>query len=57
MERVKMKDREKEIQHRRYEIIQELKELKKELLKLRDEENQIVGEKRLVKERKNKRWE
>jgi hypothetical protein len=46
-------DREKEIKHRRYEIIIELKELKKELLKLRAEEKQLHGEKKLVKEKRN----
>lgn len=46
-----MIDREKEIKHRRYEIIVELKALKKELLKLKEEEKQLFGEKKLVKER------
>ena len=39
-----MKDRQKEIQHRRYEIQEELKLLKKELIRLREEERQIQGE-------------
>lgn len=50
-----MKDREKEIKHRRYEIIVELKALKKELLKLKEEEKQLHGEKKLVKERDNRK--
>lgn len=47
-----MKDREKEIQHRRYEILQEMKELKKELLLLREEENQMRGEIKIKKKGK-----
>ena len=39
----------KEIKHRRYEIIIMLKELKKELIKLRQEENQLYGYKKLEK--------
>lgn len=50
-----MIDREKEIKHRRYEIIVELKSLKKELLKLKEEEKQLLGEKKLIKERDNRK--
>lgn len=50
-----MIDREKEIKHRRYEIIVELKALKKELLKLKAEEQQLHGEKKLVKERETRK--
>ena len=39
----------KEIKHRRYEIIIMLKELKKELIKLKQEEQQIYGYKKLEK--------
>ena len=42
----------KEIKHRRYELICLLKDVKKELIKLRQEENTINGYKAL--ERKNK---
>ena len=51
-----MKNREKEIQHRRYEIIQQMKELKKELLELRQEENQIYGEIK-IKKKGNKQYD
>ena len=44
-----MKDREKEIQHRRYEILQEMKQLKKELVMLRNEQNQLYGETKVKK--------
>ena len=50
-----MKDRQKEIQYRRYEILQEMKQLKKELVQLRNEENQIYGETKIKK--KGKRYE
>lgn len=41
----------KEIKHRRYEIILELKALKKELLQLKQEEQMINGYKKLEKNR------
>lgn len=44
-------DRLKEIQHRRYEIICELKRLRKELIKLRNEEKELIGESK-IKRRK-----
>ncbi len=39
----------KEIKHRRYEIIIMLKDLKKELIKLKQEEQTIYGYKKLEK--------
>ena len=42
----------KEIKHRRYEIIMELKQLKKELLKLKHEEQSIIGFDRLEEQKK-----
>lgn len=47
-------DRLKEIKHKRYELILQLKEIKKELIKLRQEEDMINGYKRLEKTRKDK---
>ena len=44
-----------EIKHRRYEIILEMKELKKELLRLRDEENQLYGYKTIERENQKKK--
>lgn len=44
-------DRLKEIKHRRYEIIMDLKALKKELVQLKQEENMIMGYKKLEKSR------
>ena len=43
----------KEIKHRRYEIIIMLKELKKELIKLKQEEQQMYGYKKLEKRKKH----
>lgn len=48
--------REQEIKTRRYEIIQELKELKKELLRLREEEQQIYGEKKIERNENNTKY-
>ena len=44
----------KEIKHRRYEIIIMLKELKKELIKLKQEEQQIYGYKNIEKKKVKK---
>ena len=45
----------KEIKHRRYEILQDLKALKKELIVLRQEEDTINGYKTIEREKQKKK--
>ena len=45
----------KQIKHRKYEILEELKKLKKELLALRQEEDTINGYKTIEREKQKRK--